>query len=61
MGEVSGKVLELGDDNVREVVGVTLTREDQANVSLYEHLGYEVGGQAAVAPELRTWGFFRPD
>jgi hypothetical protein len=56
MGEVGGKVLELGDDDVREVVGVTLTTGDQANVSLYEHLGYEVVGQATVAPELRTWG-----
>lgn len=61
MGEVGGKTLELGDDDVREVVGVTLTTEDQVNVSLYEHLGYEVIGQATVAPELRTWGFFRPD
>ena len=41
--------------------GVTLTTEDPANVSLYEYLGYEVVGQAVVAPELTTWGFFRPD
>ena len=61
MGEVDGKVIQLGSDDVREVVGVTLTTEDQANVSLYEHLGYEVVGQETVAPELRTWGFFRPD
>ena len=61
MGEVGGKVLELGDDKVREEVGVTLTTEDQANVSLYEQLGYEVVGQVVVAPELRTRGFFRPD
>ena len=41
--------------------GVKLTTEDPANVSLYEYLGYEVVGQAVVAPELTTWGFFRPD
>ena len=42
-------------------VGVTLTTEDPANVPLYRHLGYEIIGHAEVAPELRTWGFFRPD
>lgn len=41
--------------------GVTLTTEDEANVALYEHLGYELVGRATVAPELTTWGFFRPD
>jgi len=41
--------------------GVTLTTENPANVSLYEHFGYEVVGQAVIAPELTTWGFFRPD
>lgn len=41
--------------------GVTLTTEDPGNVSLYEHFGYEIVGQAAVAPGLTTWGFFRPD
>jgi GNAT superfamily N-acetyltransferase len=44
-----------------ESEGVTLTTEDSANVSLYEHLGYEVVGKVVVAPELTTWGFFRPD
>ena len=42
-------------------VGVTLTTEDPANVPLYQHMGYEIIGHAEVAPELRTWGFFRPD
>ena len=42
-------------------VGVTLTTEDPDNVPLYQHLGYGVIGHATVAPELRTWGFFRPD
>ena len=44
-----------------ESEGVTLTTEDSANVSLYEYLGYRVVGKAVVAPELTTWGFFRPD
>jgi hypothetical protein len=42
-------------------VGVTLTTEDPANVGLYQHFGYEIVGQAVVAPGLTTWGFFRPD
>jgi len=42
-------------------VGVTLTTEDPANVPIYQHLGYEIVGHATVAPDLRTWGFFRPD
>jgi GNAT superfamily N-acetyltransferase len=42
-------------------VGVTLTTEDPANVSLYRHFGYEIVGEAQVAPGLTTWGFFRPD
>jgi len=44
-----------------ESEGVTLTTEDPTNVPLYEHLGYQVVGKAVVAPELTTWGFFRPD
>ena len=44
-----------------ESEGVTLTTEDTANVSLYEYLGYQLVGKAVVAPELTTWGFFRPD
>jgi ribosomal protein S18 acetylase RimI-like enzyme len=42
-------------------VGVSLTTENPANVALYRHCGYEVVGEALVAPELTTWGFFRPD
>ncbi len=41
--------------------GVTLTTEDPANVSLYEHFGYRVVGHSRVSPALETWGFFRPD
>lgn len=41
--------------------GVTLTTEDARNVPLYEHFGYRLTGHARIAPELETWGFFRPD
>jgi len=41
--------------------GVTLTTENEANVSFYRHLGYELVGEQQIAPGLRTWGFFRPD
>ncbi len=41
--------------------GVTLTTENPANVSLYEHFGYTVVGHSRVSPALETWGFFRPD
>ena len=41
--------------------GVTLTTEDEANVSLYQHSGYEMVGDATVGWGLQTWGFFRPD
>jgi ribosomal protein S18 acetylase RimI-like enzyme len=40
--------------------GVTLTTEDPANVSLYEHFGYRITGQVEVGP-IRSWSFFRPD
>lgn len=41
--------------------GVSLTTEDEANVALYRHLGYEIVGEADVTPALHTWGFFRHD
>ena len=41
--------------------GVTLTTEDEANVPLYQHFGYEIVGHATVGWGLKTWGFFRPD
>lgn len=41
--------------------GVSLTTEDQRNVSLYEHLGYTQVGRVTVAPGFETWGFFRLD
>jgi GNAT superfamily N-acetyltransferase len=39
--------------------GVSLTTELARNVTLYEHLGYQVSGHARVAPELETWAMFR--
>lgn len=41
--------------------GVSLTTENPRNVSLYEHFGYEVVGQAVVGPGVTTWGFYRQD
>ena len=41
--------------------GVTLTTELPANVPLYRHFGYELVARRRIAPELETWGFFRPD
>ena len=41
--------------------GVSLTTESAANVELYRHFGYRLVGQRRIAPELETWGFFRPD
>lgn len=40
--------------------GVSLTTEDARNVAFYRHMGYEVVGHGRVAPELETWGLFRP-
>jgi len=53
-------VHELSRTDLRSA-GVSLTTEDPANVALYRHCGYEVVGEALVAPGLTTWGFFRPD
>jgi len=41
--------------------GVTLTTEDPRNVALYRYFGYEIVDRRRIAPELETWGFFRPD
>ena len=41
--------------------GVSLSTENRANVSLYEHFGYRVVYETQVSPELRTWAFFRPN
>ncbi len=41
--------------------GVSLTTEDEANVALYRHLGYEIVGHANVTSTLATWAFFRAD
>ncbi len=40
--------------------GVTLTTEDRANLTLYEHFGYEITGHARVGAQLETWALFRP-
>jgi len=39
--------------------GISLTTENPANLSFYEHLGYRNVGHVVVAPELESWGFFR--
>ncbi len=41
--------------------GVKLTTEIEANISLYQHFGYEVVGRAIFAPGMTTWSLFRPD
>jgi GNAT superfamily N-acetyltransferase len=41
--------------------GVTLTTEDPANVPLYQRAGYEIVGQARLAPFVETWSFYRRD
>ena len=40
--------------------GVSLTTEVPKNLTLYEHFGYRVVGHVRVAPELETWGLYRP-
>jgi GNAT superfamily N-acetyltransferase len=37
--------------------GVSLSTENSANLSLYEHFGYQRLGSAKVSPELETWVF----
>lgn len=41
--------------------GVTLTTEDPANLPFYRRFRYDIVGHAVVAPDLETWGFFRPN
>lgn len=41
--------------------GVSLTTENPANVSLYKHFGYKVVAYRQAAPDLETWGFYRPN
>jgi len=41
--------------------GVLLTTEVPSNVTLYKRFGYEVLGQAVVAPDLSTWAMYRCD
>jgi len=37
---------------------VTLTTETPANLSLYDHFGYQVRGHVRVSPALESWGLF---
>lgn len=39
--------------------GVSLTTEEPRNVGFYQHLGYQIVGESAITPEIKTWGFFR--
>jgi GNAT superfamily N-acetyltransferase len=39
--------------------GVSLTTEDPGNLALYARLGFELLGDAAIAPGLRTWALYR--
>lgn len=41
--------------------GVSLTTEVARNVSFYEHFGYRLIGHKAVAPDLESWAFYRPN
>ena len=41
--------------------GITLTTEDPEKVSFYQYMGYNIIGEAMVAPQLKTWSFFRPN
>jgi GNAT superfamily N-acetyltransferase len=41
-----------------QATGVSLTTENAANVPFYRRLGYEVIGQARIAPELEAWSLF---
>ena len=51
-------VIQLSDQHPNSH-GVSLSTENPANVSFYEHLGFEVTGHAKIAPEFETWNFFR--
>jgi len=51
-------VHQLAEDDPQSA-GVSLSTETKANLSLYEHFGYQCLGSAKVGPELETWGFFR--
>jgi GNAT superfamily N-acetyltransferase len=42
-------------------MGVTLTTEQESNVPLYEHFGYELIGSQRVRSTLTTWGMYRRD
>jgi ribosomal protein S18 acetylase RimI-like enzyme len=50
--------LSLKDENS---VGVSLNTEDESNVPLYEHFGYEVLGRARATDSMETWVMFRRD
>lgn len=39
--------------------GVSLSTENPQNVSIYEHMGFEVFAKSQVFDDLYTWGLFR--
>jgi GNAT superfamily N-acetyltransferase len=41
--------------------GVSLSTEHPRNVPIYEHVGYRIIAHKRVAPELESWGMYRPD
>ena len=59
-GLLLDRVHEMSRDSL-DSDGVTLTTEDESNVSFYLRAGYDMVGHARVAPGLETWGFFRGD
>ncbi len=40
--------------------GISLTTEDERNVSFYQRQGYEIIGHRQVGSDLQAWSFFRP-
>ncbi len=46
-------------DNDPKSTGICLNTESAQNVPLYQHLGYQIIGEADVGP-LHTWSMFRP-
>lgn len=47
--------------NDEKATGISLSTEVSQNVSLYEHFGYKMMGNADVAGIFTTWNFFLPN
>lgn len=45
----------------KKATGISLSTEVPQNVSLYEHFGYKMMGNANIADAFITWNFFRPN